>query len=313
MKRYALPLGLLAAASIAVPSREVNGAGLDSIETVVVLYAENRSFDNLYGRFPGANGLSQLTQADYLQRDRDGWVLKELPPVWGGLTPKGVVPAVTEAKTRHLPNAPFAIDDPKGWNAPVTVVTQSPVHLFYQNQMQINGGRNDRFAALTDVGALVMGHYDHAALPLWEVAKQFTLADNFFMAGLGGSFFNHFWLACACAPVYPNADHSPAKNLIAAVEPDGVTLKSAAESPKSALEGPPRFVKDGNLTPDFYAVNTMQPPYQPSGNKPTPGSNPAYADPKNPTTLPPQTEQTIGDLLSGKGVGWAWYAGAGRQ
>ena len=57
MKRYALPLGLLAAASIAVPSREVDGAGLDSIETVVVLYAENRSFDNLYGRFPGANGL----------------------------------------------------------------------------------------------------------------------------------------------------------------------------------------------------------------------------------------------------------------
>ena len=66
MKRYALPLGLLAAISIAMPGREVHGAGLDSIETVVVLYAENRSFDNLYGRFPGANGLSQLAPADYL-------------------------------------------------------------------------------------------------------------------------------------------------------------------------------------------------------------------------------------------------------
>ena len=61
MKRYALPLGLLAASSIAAPGREVDGAGLDSIETIVVLYAENRSFDNLYGRFPGANGLLQLT------------------------------------------------------------------------------------------------------------------------------------------------------------------------------------------------------------------------------------------------------------
>ena len=30
---------------------------LDKIETVVVIYAENRSFDNLYGYFPGANGL----------------------------------------------------------------------------------------------------------------------------------------------------------------------------------------------------------------------------------------------------------------
>ena len=64
MKRYALLLGLLAATSSAMPGREVDGAGLDSIETVVVLYAENRSFDNLYGRFPGANGLSQLAPAD---------------------------------------------------------------------------------------------------------------------------------------------------------------------------------------------------------------------------------------------------------
>ncbi|HXO91783.1 MAG TPA: acid phosphatase, partial [Stellaceae bacterium] len=282
----------------------------DSIETVVVLYAENRSFDNLYGRFPGANGLSQLGPADYLQRDRDGSVLKELPPVWGGLTEKGVVPAVTEAQTRGLPNALFAIDDPKGWNAPATVVTRSPVHLFYQNQMQINGGKNDRFVAYTDVGALVMGYYDHAALPLWEIAKQYTLADNFFMGGFGGSFFNHFWVACACAPVYPNADNSPAKKLIAAVNAGVVSLRIAADSPKSALQGPPKFVHDGKLTPDFHAVNTMQPPYQPSGNKPAPGGDPAYADPANPTTLPPQTEPTIGDLLSAKGVSWAWYAGA---
>src|SRR5437867_8520545 len=123
MKRYALPLALLAAVSMAMPGRAVDAAGLDDIETIVVLYAENRSFDNLYGRFPGANGLSQLTPADYLQGDRDGSVLEELPPVWGGLTEKGVVPAVTQAQTQHLPNAPFAIDDPKGLNTSVNVVT----------------------------------------------------------------------------------------------------------------------------------------------------------------------------------------------
>jgi phospholipase C len=89
-----------------------------------------------------------------------------------------------------------------------------------------------------------------------------------------------------------------------------VTLRVAAASPKSALEGPPKFVNDGNLTPDFYAVNTMEPPYQPSGNKPAPGGDHAFADPAAPTTLPPQTEQTIGDLLSAKGITWAWYAGA---
>jgi acid phosphatase len=88
------------------------------------------------------------------------------------------------------------------------------------------------------------------------------------MGAFGGSYLNHIWLVCACIPKYPNADHSPAKGEISAVEADGVTLKVATNSPKSAVDGVPKFVSDGNLTPDFYAVNTMQPPYQPSYNKP---------------------------------------------
>jgi acid phosphatase len=308
VKRQILLVAVLAA--FAGLARGANSAGLDDVNTIVVIYAENRSFDNLYGFFPGANGLSQLTPADYTQRDRDGSVLKELPPVWEGLTAKGVVPAVTQAQTEHLANAPFAIDDPKGFNLPLGVTTRDLWHRFYQNQMQIAGGKNDRFAAYADAGGLVMGHYANAKLPLWDVAKQFVLADNFFMGAFGGSFFNHFQLICACAPSYPNADKSPAKDSISAVEADGVTLKLAADSPKSALDGPPKFVKDGNLTPDLYAVNTMQPPYQPSANKPAPDGDPAYADPAKPTTLPAQKEQTIGDLLSAKGVTWAWYAGA---
>jgi acid phosphatase len=297
-------LGLLAA-TIVGPVGDANGAGLESIDTLVVIYAENRSFDNLYGSFPGANGLSQLTPAAYMQRDRDGSVLTELPPVWGGLAP-----AIPETETRHLPNAPFAIDGPKGFNLPLGVATRDLWHRFYQHQMQIGGGDNDRFVAYADSGALVMGHYASAKLPLWDIAKQYTLADNFFMGGFGSSFFNHFWLVCACTPTYPSADESPAKNLISVVEGDGVSLKTAADSPKSALEGPPKFVRDGRLTPDFYAVNTMEPPYQPSANKPAAGEDRVYADPAAPTTLPPQTAQTIGDLLTGKGVTWAWYAGA---
>ena len=282
--------------------------GLDRIDTIVVIYAENRSFDNLYGAFPEANGWKQTKAA--LQLDRDGAALQELPPVWGGLTARGVSPAVTQAQTEHLPNRPFAIDDPQGFHQPLSVVTRDLWHRFYQNQTQIDGGKNDQFAAWADSGALVMGHYDGSKMALWNVARQFTLADNFFMGVFGGSYVNHIWLACACVARYPHADRSPARNQIAAVEDDGVTLKLAANSPKSALDGPPRYVQDGNLTPDFYAVNTMQPPYQPSANKPARGGDPALADPTNPTTLPPQTEQTIGDLLSAKGVSWAWYAGA---
>ena len=310
MRERALLAALLVVTAIVGSAGEVRSAGIDDITTIVVIYAENRSFDNLYGSFPGANGLSQVSSADYAQLDRDGSVLKELPPIWDGLTAKDVVPAVTQAQTEHLPNAPFAIDDPKGFNTPLSVATRDLWHRFYQNQMQIDRGKNDRFVAYADSGALVMGYYDGSKLPLWGMAKQYTLADNYFIGSFGGSFLNHFWLICACTPTYPNADQSPAKDSISVVEADGTALKLTGNSPKSAIDGIPKFVKDGNLTPDFYAVNTMQPPYQPSANKPAPAGDSAFADRGAPTTLPPQTQQTIGDLLSAKGVSWAWYAGA---
>jgi len=293
---------------------ESQGASLQDIKTVVVIYAENRSFDNLYGLFPGANGLTQARQqmAFTAQKDRNGSLLNFLPPIWGGLTAPGVVPPITEAQTEHLLNSrsPFAIDDPNGFNTPLSVVTRDLWHRFYQNQMQIHDGKNDRFVAWADSGALVMGYYNGAKLPLWAVAKKYTLADNFFMGAFGGSFLNHQFLICSCAPFYPNANQGPAKNSIAVVNPDGVTLTTAANSPVSALGGVPKFVNDGAITPDFYAVNTMQPPYQPSGVAPAPGGDPAYANPANASTLPPQTNATIGELLSAKGITWAWYAGA---
>jgi len=299
---------VLLAGGAATSARQASG--LDSVQTVVVIYAENRSFDALYGTFPGAIGLAAVPRGGAVQVDRDGTKLAELPPIWRGLTARGVMPAVTEAETAHLPNAPFAIDDPRGFHQDVGVITRDLVHRFYQNQMQIDGGKNDKFVAYGDSGALVMGHYEDASQRLWAIAKEYVLADNFFMGAFGGSFLNHQWLICACAPTYPHADQSPAHPSIAAVAPDGRSLLAAPTSPGSALDGPPRWVKDGNLTPDFYAVNTMQPPYQPSGNKPAAGGDPRLADPAKATTLPAQTMTTIGDLLSSKGISWAWYAGA---
>ncbi len=176
--------------------------------------------------------------------------------------------------------------------------------------MQIDGGKNDKFVAYADSGALVMSHWDGSAMAQWKIAQRYTLEDDFFMGAFGGSFMNHIWLSCACVATYPDADKSPAKPSVAVVEPDGVTLKLADNSPKSAIDGIPKFVADGNLTPDFYAVNTMQPPYQPSANAPAKDGDARFADPGKPTTLPPQTQTTIGDLLSAKDVTWAWYGGA---
>lgn len=132
---------------------------ISSVKNVVVIYAENRSFDNLYGSFPGANGLQSVTAASAQQLDRDGSVLPTLPKIWTGLTATGVTPAVTEAMTANLPNAPFAIDDPAGFNTPLSLTTRDLYHRFYENQMQIDGGKNDKFAAWADSGGMVMGHY----------------------------------------------------------------------------------------------------------------------------------------------------------
>ena len=311
--RAVAPIALLAAglSIFSCGTADAQKSGIDNIETLVVIYAENRGFDNLYAFFPGANGLQNIKSEEFLQRDRDGSVLSELPPIWDGLTAKGVTPAVLQDKTAHLPNKPFAIDNPSGLNTPLTIVTRDLWHQFYQNQMQINGGKNDKFAAFSDAGGLVMGYYDGSKLPMWDLARKYVLADNFFQGAFGGSFLNHFQLVCACTPVYPNADQGPAKNIIAAVELDRVSLTMAPDSPKSALEGAPKFlVKTGLISPDFYAVNTMQPPYQPSENPPVRDGDPLYADPNAPNTLPPQRDVTVGDLLSLKGVTWAWYAGA---
>ncbi|MDR5856250.1 acid phosphatase [Caballeronia sp. LZ062] len=308
----AVPLAATAAFGLYACGSSDDHHDINEVKNVVVVYAENRSFDNLYGNFPGANGLQNVTAASARQLDRDGSVLATLPSIWGGLTATGVTPAVTEAMTANLPNAPFAIDDPNGFNTAMNVTTRDLYHRFYENQMQIDGGKNDKFAAWADSGGLVMGHYNTTPdkLPLYKIAQQYTLADNFFMGAFGGSFLNHQWLVCACTPVYPNADKSVAKGSISVVDADGVTLTRASNSPASALSGAPKYVNSGNLTPDFYAVNTMQPPYQPSGNAPASGGDTNLADPSVATTLPPQTQQHIGDLLNAANVSWAWYGGA---
>src|SRR5262249_51655811 len=77
-----------------------------------------------------------------------------------------------------LPNAPFRIDAP-----PVSLsadqVLLNPIHAYYHSIEQINGGRNDMFAAMSTVGGYTMGYFDGSGLKLWQWAKEFTLADNF--------------------------------------------------------------------------------------------------------------------------------------
>ena len=291
------------------------------IQTVVVLYAENRSFNNLFAGFPGlAQPLKAADSPEYRQRDRDGSLLTTLPPIWNGLVPHpqtvdGTHYHIGEDAITGLPNRPFALRKPDGEPLPHGVITASPVHRFYENQLQINGGRNDGFVAWSNTGALTMGHYaDSAAnLRLWGLARQFTLCDNFFMGTFGGSFLAHQYLAAAQPPFYPQADQSPAKFQIAVLQgddPGGIHPVPAEDSPASAMQGRAKWASRDALTPDFWAVNSMGPAYAP-GFKQDP-HNPLLADADSPYTLPPQSHPTIGDMLSQAGVDWAWYGGAWR-
>ena len=298
------------------------------VQNVVVIYAENHGFDKLYGSFPGANGIPSGS-AYVAQTDRTAAAsaLATLPQTWGGVTASGQTPVVTQAQSAGLANAPFSIETgftaSSGATLSQSTITRDLYHRFFENQMQINGGRNDKFAAYGDSGGLVMGHYDGSQMALYKLAQQYVLADNFYQGAFGGSFLNHQYLVCACAPEYPNADTAAAKPTITAIDNDATgafthNLTIAATSPASALDGPPVFVLSGNIAPKNYfgdstfrAVNTMQPPYQPSSNAPAAGdTTKLYADTSKPTTLPPQTQATIGDLLSAKSIGWVWYSGA---
>ncbi len=253
----------LDAARVADPGRDGDRA-LRALDHIVVIYLENRSFDNVYGEFAGANGLVAATGAP-LQVDASAAPFATLPPV----------PGMASIPT-NLPNAPFNIEQ----FVPANVPTRDLVHRFYQEQVQIDGGRMDKFALVSDAKGLVMGFYHTAGLPLAAEAARYTLCDNFFHGAFGGSFLNHFWLIAARTPVFPNAPPSA----IAQLDASG------------------NLVKDGFVTPDGFAVNTAF-----SVNTPHPAGVPQA------NLVPNQTFATIGDRLSEKGISWAWYAGGWNE
>jgi phospholipase C len=142
--------------------------------------------------------------------------------------------------------------------------------------MQIDGGKMDKFALFNSSGGLTMGYYKTNLIPLAALAKKYTLCDHFFHSAFGCSFLNHQWLIAAATPAFPDA--SP---------------KIRAKTDASG-----KMISDGLVTPDGYVVNTSY-----SVNSPHPSEEPVEQ------LVPSQTNPTIGDRLSEKGISWAWYSG----
>src|SRR5262245_50531274 len=134
--------GLAGCARVSGPRANVP-ADLRALDHIVVIYLENRSFNNLYGEFAGAEGLASPGASARPQVDSTGAPYATLPAIPGGHYPA------------NLPNAPFSIEQYQ----PADSATIDLVHRFYQQQVQINGGKMDRFAQISDAKGLVMGFY----------------------------------------------------------------------------------------------------------------------------------------------------------
>jgi len=180
--------------------------------------------------------------------------------------------------------------------------TRDLVHRFYQEQYQLNGGAMNRYVTGSDSVGMTMGFYDTTKLPIWQYlhangAPRYVIADHFFQAAFGGSFLNHQYLIAAHAPTSTVGRHS---------------VLDANGFPNNYPLYPSTGLVDGPLTQACglgttvagvqcgdFAVNTMQPSYQPTS---------AFG-----TKLPPiddtTTAMNIGDRMSDAGVSWAWYSG----
>jgi len=276
MKRPLVILLLTVALSARPAQRSTSSIG--DIQNIFVIIQENWSFDSLYGLFPGANGIQNADEA-IKQIDPRG---KRYPTLPQPLDTSKRPPVLDPRFPVGLPMAPFDLSKYVKPNEK----TGDLIHRYYQQQLQINKGKMNRFIAWSDAGGLVMSYYDARELPEGKLAQEFTLADNFFHAAFGGSFLNHQWLICACTPKWTNAP----KEFVAQVKKDGTVIK------------------DGMVTPDGFVVNqtievgtavTAQPFYKPY----------AAAASDSARRVPPQTALTIGDRLNERNIAWRWYAG----
>ena len=284
-REVALGTALLAATA-SVFSARCSAAQLNDVEHIIVIYLENHSFDNLFGFFPGADGIA-AAGATKIQVDPDGHPYTFLPPVQHLVKkPDGTKGAEIDRRfPDNLPNQPFSIDA----FVPIGKATGDLIHRYYDQIEQIDGGRMDKFAAYSDARGLAMGFYDGSQTKLWDYAKRYTLADHFFHAAFGGSFLNHFWMICACTPRYEG------------VPPDAITAKFV-DGHISQL-GQTGVLRTDLLSPEGYAVNTIFPQFGPHPeNPPPPFDN--FLPPIDSKKVP-----TIGSRLSDKRITWTWYSG----
>lgn len=144
------------------------GSRLTDVDHVVILFQENRSFDQIFGTRRGVRGFA----------DPDVPVQANGKPVW------------------YQPNARH----PDGYVLPFPMTAKGPGgqcggdvdHSWQGQHVAWNSGKMDGFGER--MGQLAMGYYRKADLPwYWAVADEFTLCDAWFCSVMGPTNPNRYY------------------------------------------------------------------------------------------------------------------------
>ncbi|MCU1427523.1 MAG: hypothetical protein JWL83_1523 [Actinomycetia bacterium] len=163
--------------------------GIHKIKHVIVIMQENRSFDNYFGTYPGADGIP---------RRADGSFAVCLPSIHGGCQRPYHNPADVNGGGGHaLPQAISSIDHGKMDGFLTTGQTGRRGCPVRQNPVCGANGPVD-----------VMGYHDAREIPnYWTYARRYVLQDHLFAPSLSWSLPNHLFMvsgwAARCATTAP--------------------------------------------------------------------------------------------------------------
>ena len=205
------------------------------IEHLVVIFSRIAPSTISMGSFRGQMGSFRRRRASS-QTNANGVPYVTLPPIvnsWAN------PPAVDTRFPSDLPNEPFLIED----YVPLADIDPSPTHRFYQHQLQVNGGRMDRYVVWSDTAASA-GSRRYGEAALYPYAREHTLCDNFFT--MPGVHAQSHLADCRDYTVWPGA---PANQVAQPLFDSG-----------GALIG---LQHDGNVTPTATASTTCSPFYAP--------------------------------------------------
>ncbi len=256
------------------------------------------------------------------------------------------------ANATKLPSGPFRLSP----GVSDDDYANSPVHRFYQMWQQADcstatatatnpaGCRNDLFPWVeategagssggkqpspftdetTGEGATSMGFYDMAAGDLSffkDLANEYTIADNYHQAVMGGTGANHIMLGSGDAfwysdgkgdPEVPPANEIENPNPMAGTNnwyaEDGYSGGSYSECADPAQPGVAPIVDYLKSLPDhpspncqpghYYLLNNYDPGYFGNGT----------VDTIDTYTIPPSSTPTIADVLLAHGISWTYF------